>query len=52
MLINVNGYGRPGNRLQLFAHLIAFGITNNIKIINLGFEEYAHLFENTNQDAF
>lgn len=50
MLINASNPGQLGNRLQKFAHLIAFSITNNQKVINLGFTEYADLFENTSQD--
>ena len=52
MLVHVTSYGQLGNRLQLFAHLIAFGIENNIKIMNLGFKEYSHLFVNTDKDMF
>jgi len=52
MLINTTKYGQLGNRLQLFAHYIAFSIANDQKIMNLGFAEYAHLFEITSRDIF
>ncbi len=52
MLINTTKYGQLGNRLQLFAHFIAFSIANNQRIANPGFAEYAHHFENTRKDIF
>jgi len=52
MLINTTKYGQLGNRLQLFAHYIAFSIENDQKIVNLGFAEYANLFENTGKDIY
>lgn len=52
MLINTTKYGQLGNRLQLFAHFIAFSIATEQKIANPGFAEYACLFENTRKDIF
>jgi hypothetical protein len=50
MLINISSNGQLGNRLQLFAHLIAYSIENNTRVINLGFREYAQYFANTEKD--
>lgn len=52
MLINATKYGQLGNRLQLFAHYLAFAIENDQEIVNLGFDEYANLFENTRKDIY
>lgn len=52
MFIIARKYGRLGNRLQLFAHFVAFAIENNQKIVNPAFLEYADLFQNTANDLF
>ena len=52
MLIHISPYGQLGNRLQLFAQLIAFAIENNQSIANLGFKEYARFFKTTRNDIF
>jgi hypothetical protein len=44
--------GQLGNRLFCFAHLIAYAEANNLKIINLSFDEYAQFFQATSQDVF
>lgn len=41
-----------GNRLFVFAHLIAFAKENNIQLNNLSFAEYAKYFINTKEDLF
>lgn len=52
MIIITSNYGQLGNRLQLFAHFIAFAIEHNQRVVNLGFSEYAHLFEHTSQGLY
>ena len=44
MLVNLEPFGRLGNRLFLGAHLLAFGLKYNVPTLNLGFAEYAPLF--------
>jgi hypothetical protein len=44
MLINLEPYGRLGNRLFLGAHLIAFSEHYRVPVLNLGLAEYAPLF--------
>lgn len=41
-----------GNRLFLFAHLIGCAAEHHVRLVNLGFEEYARYFETTSQDLF
>lgn len=52
MIINITKCGQLGNRLQLFAHLIAFAIEHDVRIINLGFLNYSEYFESTANDMF
>ncbi len=40
-------YGRLGNRLHTHANALAWCIENNYNLINLSFNEYADLFENS-----
>ena len=51
MLVNLEPYGRLGNRLFLAAHLIAFSLKHNVPLLNLGFGEYAELFPWFNGNA-
>lgn len=44
MLINLEPFGRLGNRLFFGAHLLAFGLRFDVPTLNLGFAEYAPLF--------
>jgi len=52
MLVISAKSGQLGNRLLLFANYIAFGIENNLMIINPAFEEYAEFFQSTAKDLF
>jgi hypothetical protein len=52
MFVIANKYGRLGNRLQLFAHFIAFAVEHDHKVANPAFLEYAELFETTKYDLF
>lgn len=47
MLIISNKPGQLGNRIWVFAHLMAYAIEHNHKIYNPAFDEYSHLFEGT-----
>jgi hypothetical protein len=40
MLVNLEPYGRLGNRLFLGAHLMAFSMRYELSLLNLGFGEY------------
>jgi hypothetical protein len=51
MLVITSKTGQLGNRLFVFAHLIGFCLENQVSLTNLGFEEYAGLFESTSSDA-
>jgi hypothetical protein len=44
--------GRLGNRLALFANLIAFAEEHGHRLINFTFHSYADLFEATRRDVF
>jgi hypothetical protein len=44
--------GRLGNRLALFANLIAFAEEHGYRLINFTFHSYAALFESTRRDVF
>ncbi len=50
MIVLTSKYGQLGNRLQLFAHFIAFSIENDRPVLNAAFGEYSHLFESTSKD--
>jgi hypothetical protein len=52
MLILAQRYGHLGNRLVLFSHLIACARENDLKLVNLAFSDYAHLFQTTRDVAF
>lgn len=52
MIVITNRCGRLGNRLQVFAHFIAFAAEHGQKIADLAFLEYAKLFETTRHDVF
>jgi hypothetical protein len=44
MLINLEPFGRLGNRLFLAAHLVAFSEHFQVPVLNLGMGEYVNLF--------
>ncbi len=44
--------GRLGNRLFLFANLIALAEEHGYRLINVTFHSYAHLFETTRRDIY
>jgi hypothetical protein len=52
MLVLAQKYGHLGNRLVLFAHLIACAREHDLKLVNLAFYDYAHLFQTTYNVAF
>ncbi len=43
MLVLAKKYGQLGNRLILFAHMIACACEHNLKLVNIAFDDYAHL---------
>ena len=49
LLIIYCDYGRLGNRLHTHANALAWCIENNYNLINLSFNEYADLFENSSK---
>jgi hypothetical protein len=52
MFVIAHRANQLGNRLFLFAHLIACAAERRVQLVNLGFEEYARYFETTSQDLF
>ena len=44
--------GRLGNRLVLFANVIAFAAEHGYRVVNVAFHSYAQLFENTRRDIY
>ena len=44
--------GRLGNRLILFANVIAFAAEYGHRVVNVTFHTYAHLFETTRRDIY
>jgi hypothetical protein len=44
--------GRLGNRLILFANLIAYAAEHGDRVANVTFHSYAHLFETTRRDVY
>ncbi|MFK8115425.1 MAG: hypothetical protein AB8B91_24725 [Rubripirellula sp.] len=52
MIIIAKNYGQLGNRLFLFAHLIAAAREYETKLSNPSFAEYAHLFPSTAGDLW
>jgi hypothetical protein len=44
MIVTYKRFGRLGNRLFLFSHLIAFSEYSGIPILNFAFSEYNHYF--------
>ena len=44
--------GRLGNRLILFANLIAYAAEHGDRVANVTFHSYAHLFETTRRDIY
>lgn len=45
-------HGRVGNRLTLFAHVVACAMANDLRVINTALAEYASLFEMASNDPF
>jgi Glycosyl transferase family 11 len=52
MIIILDESGRLGNKLNLFAHFIAFSLKHDIPIAFPGFTPYKHLFESTRNNSF
>lgn len=52
MIIIARKYGQLGNRLILFAHVIAFGIEHDLVVSNAAMAEYADYFEVMRRDVF
>ena len=52
MFIIAMRYAQLGNRLFLFAHIIACAIENKVKVMNPAFFEYADFFKTTSKDFF
>lgn len=52
MLIVAHKSGQLGNRLALFAHLIACAAEHDLVIANPSFDEYARYFESTSRDIW
>ncbi len=44
--------GRMGNRLTLFANLVAYAAEHGHRLANVTFHSYAHLFETTRRDVY
>jgi len=52
-MINIIGKtGQMGNRLFLFAHIVAYALQHNLSVSNLAFDEYGTYFEGTQHDVF
>lgn len=47
MLITVDTPGQLGNRLQLFANVLAYALEHKHSLVVLSFSEYAHFFKGT-----
>lgn len=43
--------GRLGNRLHLYASVIAFSLRHGLRVVNFGFLRYAHYFTGTSGDV-
>lgn len=52
MLVLAKKFGQLGNRLILYSHLIACAEENNLKLVNIAFDDYAELFEATEGGLF
>jgi hypothetical protein len=52
MLVIAKKCGQLGNRLCLFSHIIACARENNLQLVNIAFDDYAHLFQSTCDVAF
>src|SRR4051812_12028146 len=52
MIIIASKPGQLGNRLIVFANLIAFSLENNIKILNPSFDEYCDSYINLKNNSF
>jgi hypothetical protein len=52
MIVVTGNYGQLGNRLVVFAHLIAAAREHGLRIANPAFWPYATYFENTSHDAW
>jgi hypothetical protein len=50
MLILVHKYGQLGNRLAYLRAFISFALENNIRILDLSFDEYAKYFREKNNN--
>ncbi len=52
MIIIARSYGQLGNRLFLYAHMIAAARTHGVSLANPCFADYAHLFPSTAGDVW
>ena len=52
MIIIARSYGQLGNRLFLYAHMIAAARTHGVSLANPCFADYAHLFPSTADDLW
>lgn len=52
MIVIAEKYGQLGNRLFLFAHVVACALEHGLKVSNPAFDEYADFFESTRRDLF
>jgi hypothetical protein len=52
MIVIAEKYGQLGNRLFVFAHVLACALEHGVKVSNPAFDEYAEFFENTRRDLF
>lgn len=52
MIVIARSYGQLGNRLFLFAHMIAAARHHGVSLANPCFAEYAHLFPSTADDLW
>jgi hypothetical protein len=52
MIVIAEKYGQLGNRLFVFAHILACALEHGLKVSNPAFDEYAQFFESTRRDLF
>jgi hypothetical protein len=52
MIVIAEKYGQLGNRLFVFAHVIAFAAERGARVANPSFDEYADFFRATRDDLF
>lgn len=52
MIVIAEKYGLMCNRIMTYANIMAFAIEHNLTVYNPSFDEYCHLFPNTNRGMF